>query len=57
MPGVAFVVHLEDLVLHDAEKDVRGPTHELTRAHVVLRTRIASVSGRPPGFAGVAVAV
>jgi len=23
-PGVAFVVHLEDLVLHDAEKDDAG---------------------------------
>jgi hypothetical protein len=32
-------VHLEDLVLHDAEKDVRSPTHELTRAHAVLRAR------------------
>ena len=33
------LVHLEDLVLHDAEKDVRSPTHELTRAHAVLRAR------------------
>src|SRR5215210_4645229 len=33
------LVHLEDLVLHDAGMDVRAPTHELTRAHVVLRTR------------------
>ncbi len=24
-PGVAFVVHLEDIVLHDAEKDVGSP--------------------------------
>ena len=33
------LVHLEDLVLHDAEKDVRSPTRELTRAHAVLRAR------------------
>jgi hypothetical protein len=26
------LVHLEDLVLHDAHMDVRAPTHELTRA-------------------------
>ncbi len=33
------LVHLEDLVLHDAEKDIRSPTYELTRAHAVLRAR------------------
>ncbi|PSJ52156.1 RHE_PE00001 family protein [Pseudaminobacter soli (ex Li et al. 2025)] len=33
------LVHVEDLVLHDAMMDVRTPTHELTRAHAVLRTR------------------
>src|SRR5208282_5000400 len=33
------LVHLEDLELHDAQKDVRTPTHELTRAHAVLRAR------------------
>ncbi|WP_371418873.1 RHE_PE00001 family protein [Labrys sp. KNU-23] len=33
------LVHLEDLVLHDAAMDARTPTHELTRAHAVLRTR------------------
>src|SRR5271165_2070682 len=33
------LVHIEDLVLHDAEKDIRSPTHELTRAHAVLRAR------------------
>src|ERR1700688_1555837 len=27
------LVHLEDLVLHDAGMDIRAPTHELTRAH------------------------
>jgi hypothetical protein len=32
-------VHLEDLVLHDATKDIRAPTHELTIARDVLRTR------------------
>jgi hypothetical protein len=29
----------EDLVLHDAERDLRMPTHALTQAHTVLRTR------------------
>lgn len=33
------LVHLEDLVLHDASRDIRAPTHELTRAHAVLRAR------------------
>jgi len=33
------LVHLEDLVLHDAHMDVRAPTHELTRAQTVLRAR------------------
>jgi len=33
------LVHLEDLVLHDCEMDLRAPTHELTRAHAVLRAR------------------
>ncbi len=33
------LVHVEDLVFHDAEMDQRPPTHELTRAHVVLRKR------------------
>ncbi|RWM89511.1 MAG: DUF1612 domain-containing protein [Mesorhizobium sp.] len=33
------LVHLEDLVLHDAHMDIRTPTHELTRAHAVLRAR------------------
>ena len=38
------LVHLEDLVLHDAGFDVRAPTHELTIAHDVLRShwRIAA---------------
>jgi len=33
------LVHVEDLVLHDANMDIRWPTHELTRAHSVLRAR------------------
>ena len=33
------LVHLEDLVLHDATRDVRTPTHELTIARDVLRSR------------------
>jgi len=33
------LVHLEDLVLHDAGMDIRVPTHELTRANTVLRAR------------------
>jgi hypothetical protein len=34
------LVHLEDLILHDATKDIRTPTHELTIARDVLRTRL-----------------
>ncbi|MBX8827553.1 hypothetical protein HBA93_18255, partial [Ochrobactrum sp. SFR4] len=30
------LVHIEDLVLHDAHMDVRAPTHELTIAHTIL---------------------
>ncbi len=33
------LVYLEDLVLHDATRDIRTPTHELTIARDVLRTR------------------
>lgn len=33
------LVHLEDLVLHDHVRDIRTPTHELTIARDVLRTR------------------
>ncbi|WP_160006372.1 RHE_PE00001 family protein [Rhizobium sp. 18055] len=33
------LVHLEDLVLHDAHMDVRAPSHELTIAHAILRAR------------------
>ncbi|MBG0812353.1 DUF1612 domain-containing protein [Methylosinus sp. H3A] len=40
------LVHLEDLMLHDAETDVRGAPHELVRAHAVLheRRRIAAAA-------------
>ncbi len=41
------LVHLEDLVLHDAHMDVRSPTHELTRAHAVLRTRRRIFAQKP----------
>lgn len=33
------LVHLEDLVLHDAGADVRAPTHELTQAARLMRLR------------------
>lgn len=33
------LVHAEELVLHDAGQDVRAPSHELTIAREVLRTR------------------
>lgn len=44
MPAVSLwidgeLIHLEDLVLHDAFRDTRTPTHELTIARDVLRTR------------------
>src|SRR5271166_5576597 len=32
-------VHIEDLVLHDAGRNIRAPTHDLTRAHAVLCAR------------------
>ncbi|NKK86693.1 DUF1612 domain-containing protein [Rhizobium leguminosarum bv. viciae] len=43
------LVHLEDLVLHDATKDIRTPTHELTIARDVLRTR-RRITGQVPGW-------
>ncbi|TKV70806.1 DUF1612 domain-containing protein [Rhizobium sp. AU243] len=43
------LVHLEDLVLHDATKDIRTPTHELTIARDVLRTR-RRVAAQSPGW-------
>jgi len=44
------LVHIEDLVLHDATKDIRTPTHELTIARDVLRTR-RRISGQSPDWA------
>lgn len=41
------LVQIEDLVLHDAGMDVRAPTHELTRAHSILRTRRRIASAAP----------
>ncbi|MGX5806127.1 hypothetical protein ACWGS9_33845 [Bradyrhizobium sp. Arg314] len=35
------LVHVEDLVLHDAHMDIRAPTHELT-----VRTRSCALAGR-----------
>ena len=40
------LVHLEDLVFHDAQMDQRTPTHEVTRAHAVLRRRRRILSQR-----------
>ncbi|WP_315927386.1 RHE_PE00001 family protein [Mesorhizobium sp. SP-1A] len=44
------LVHIEDLVLHDAHMDIRTPTHELTRAHAVLRVR-RQIIARPADWA------
>ncbi|MCJ8057055.1 DUF1612 and helix-turn-helix domain-containing protein [Shinella curvata] len=44
------LVHLEDLVLHDATRDIRTPTHELTIARDVLRTR-RRIAAQTPGWA------
>lgn len=44
------LVHVEDLVLHDATRDIRTPTHELTIARDVLRTR-RRIAGQLPGWA------
>lgn len=44
------LVHTEDLVLHDAHMDLRAPTHELTRAHEILRLR-RQIFGNRPGWA------
>lgn len=44
------LVHVEDLVLHDAAMGVHAPTHALTIAHDVLRTR-RRLAMRPRGWA------
>ncbi|MDK4739581.1 RHE_PE00001 family protein [Rhizobium sp. CNPSo 3464] len=51
------LVHVEDLVLHDAHVDARAPTHELVIAHAVLRARRRLWSAEPDwglGMAGIA---
>jgi hypothetical protein len=44
------LVHLEDLVLHDATKDIRTPTHELAIARDVLLSR-RRIAGHPAAWA------
>ncbi|WCK05711.1 RHE_PE00001 family protein [Agrobacterium tumefaciens] len=44
------LVHLEDLVLHDSFRDTRIPTHELTIARDVLRTR-RRIAAQSPDWA------
>ncbi|MBY2973055.1 RHE_PE00001 family protein [Rhizobium leguminosarum] len=44
------LVHLEDLVLHDDARDIRTPTHELTIARDVLRTR-RRIAAQTPSWA------
>jgi len=41
------LVHLEDLVLHDAAMGIRAPTHELTIAYDILRTRRRIIENEP----------
>lgn len=48
------LVHVEDLVLHDAHMDSRAPTHELTISHSVLRARRRIWTGEPGWALGVA---
>ncbi|MDQ0455599.1 hypothetical protein QO005_001939 [Rhizobium paknamense] len=43
------LVHMEDLVFHDARMDLRSPTHELTLAHLILRTR-RDIAAQPPDW-------
>lgn len=44
------LVHVEDLVLHDARMDIRTPTHELTRANTILRVR-RQIAANPAAWA------
>ena len=44
------LVHLEDLVLHDAVRDIRAPTHELTIARDILKTR-RRIAAHPAAWA------
>lgn len=41
------LVHIGDLVLHDADRDVRTPTHEITIAHSILRARRRIAAAEP----------
>src|SRR4051794_3423473 len=43
------LMHREDLVRHDAAMDLRALTHDLTRAHAVLRTRRRIAAAEPSG--------
>ena len=44
------LLHIEDLVFHDAHMDIRSPTHELVIGHGILRAR-RRVAGAEPGWA------
>ncbi|WP_426128847.1 hypothetical protein [Pararhizobium sp. PWRC1-1] len=44
------MVHIEDLFLHDATRDIRTPTHKLTIARDVPNNR-QRMSAQPPGWA------
>lgn len=41
------LVHIEDLVLHDAHMDIRAPTHEMAIASRILRARRQIASSEP----------
>lgn len=41
------LVHIEDLVLHDAHAGIRTQTHELTIAHAILRSRRRIAAAEP----------
>ncbi|MGO7609522.1 hypothetical protein ACC695_40320, partial [Rhizobium ruizarguesonis] len=43
------LVHLEYLILHDATKYIRSPTHELTIARHVLKIRRRIAAQAPQG--------
>lgn len=44
------LVHVEDLVLHDARMDIRAPTNEIVNAHRILRAR-RLMESHPPQWA------
>jgi len=49
-PGLeGELVHLEDLVLHDAGRDIRTPTHEVTLAHAAHRWQACCMERREGG--------